>query len=171
MGIQGFKIIARQRARLVGELQGLEKNILREQGRIQEILTKIAAFDEVLRAQNVDVDPDLYAPPVKTTPRLHYFAHGELIGTCLDLLRTQQRPLSPAQLLNAIIEMKKPQWRSPDDPQKLRRTIKGQLNAYMKRGLVVRIGNGEPGNNADGMWALPEYANVPWEAGAVVLAS
>ena len=31
MGIQGFKIIALQRARLVGEMQAIEKNVLAEQ--------------------------------------------------------------------------------------------------------------------------------------------
>lgn len=171
MGIQGFKIIARQRARLVGELQAIEKNILKEQGRLLDIQAKIAAFDEVLRAQNVDVDPDLYAPPVSPTPRLYYFGHGELIGSCLDLLRTQRRPLTPVQMLNAIVEMKQPKWRSADDPQKIRQSIKSQMKAYMKRGIVVRVGNAGRGENTDGIWALPEFASVPWEAGTVVLAS
>lgn len=170
MSILGFKIIANQRARLIGKFQAIEKNILAEQAQLLILRAKIAAFDEVLIAQNVDINPDLFAPPVAPTPRLHYFSHGELAGTCLNLLRTQRRPLTSVQMFNAIVQVKKPIWRNPADPQKIKASIKNQMKSFMRRGIVLRAGSAGSGLNAPGIWALPEYADVPWEANATVLA-
>lgn len=72
-------------------------------------------------------------------------------------------------MLTAIAEMKKTKWRSPDDPQKIRRTIKSQMKSYLKRGIVIQIGNAGAFGNTEGIWALPEYADVPWDPRALVL--
>ena len=53
MGIQGFKIIARQRARLVGRMLAIEKNAAAEQVELVSLRAKIAAFDEVLAEQGI----------------------------------------------------------------------------------------------------------------------
>lgn len=168
MGIQGFKIIARQRARLVGRMLAIEKNAAAEQVELVSLRAKIAAFDEVLGEQGVDIDADIYAPPRAPTPRLYYFAHGELTSRCLSLLRSQRRPLTPVQILNAIVAMTKPTWRHIDDPQKLQRTIKNTMKVVAKRGLIIRIGNASVHQNSDGIWALPEYADVAWDPSDIV---
>lgn len=168
MGIQGFKIIARQRARLVGKMQSIQKNIAGEQSQVAALQAKIAAFDEVLAAQQVDIDADVYAPPVVPTPRLYYFAHGELTSRCLSLLRSQCRPLTPVQIFNAIVAMRKPTWRDAEDPQKLRRAIKNMMKVVAKRGLVVRVGNTSARHDADGIWALPEYVDIAWDPSDIV---
>jgi hypothetical protein len=49
MGIQLFQGAARQRARLVGEIQRLERRVEADQVRLGELRRKVAAFDEVLR--------------------------------------------------------------------------------------------------------------------------
>ncbi|MGZ8338603.1 MAG: hypothetical protein ACXWU9_03405 [Telluria sp.] len=167
MGIQGFKIIARQRARLVGKMLAIEKNIIAEQSQLCALRAKIAAFDEVLREQGIDIDADAYAPAIKPTPRLHYFGHGELTVTCLNFLRTQRRPLTPVQLFEGLLVLKKPVWRNLDDPRKVRQSIKNLMKACGKRGLVVRVGNAGNAQNDPGIWALPEFALVPWDASPV----
>jgi hypothetical protein len=68
MGIQTFKSVALQRARLVGEARKLNQRISNDHARLAELLVMIRAFDEVLRAQGIDVDPDIYAPAVFPTP-------------------------------------------------------------------------------------------------------
>lgn len=169
MGIQGFKIIARQRARMVGKMLAIEKNIIAEQLELASLRARIAAFDEVLGEQGIDIDADLYAPPVVPTPRLYYFEHGELTSRCLNLLRSQCRPLTPVQILNALVAMKKLTWRDIDDPQKLRRGITNTMRIAAKRGLVIRVGNTSTKGNADGIWALPEYVNVTWEPEDIIV--
>ena len=169
MGIQGFKIIARQRARLVGKMQAIEKSIAEQQSQLSALRAKIAAFNEVLGAQQVDIDADVYAPPVVPTPRLYYFAHGELTSRCLSLLRSHCGPLTPVQMFNAMVAMKRPTWRDADDPQKLRRTIKNTMKVLAKRGLVVRVGNTSARHDADGIWALPEYVNVAWDPEDIIV--
>lgn len=97
MGIQIFQGVARQRAPLVGEMRKLENRIQTDQVRLEELRRKIAVYDEVLQEQNVDVDPDQYAP-VTPTKRRAYFAHGQLLGSCLDALRIRQCPLCRQQV-------------------------------------------------------------------------
>lgn len=167
MGIQGFKIIARQRARLVGKMLAIEKNISAEQLELASLRAKIAAFDEVLGEQGIDIDADTYAQAVQPTPRLYYFEHGELTNVCLSLLRTQGRPLTTVQMFEGLLILKKPVWRHLDDPRKVRQAIKTLMKRCAKRGLVVRVGEVGDAHNDAGIWALPEHVLMTWDANPV----
>lgn len=169
MGIQGFKIMARQRARLVGKMLEIEKKISAGELELASLRTKISAFDEVLSAQGVDIDADVYAPAVRPTARLYYFGHGELTGTCLGLLRTEARPLTTVQLFEGLLFSKKPTWRSLEDTRKIRSSIKSLMKRCANRGLVVRVGNVGSAQNDAGIWALPEHAHLTWSADPVDL--
>lgn len=103
MGIQAFKSVARQRARLVGRLIKLEQRIMTDSATIPELRAKIHSYDDVLRSQGIDVDPDIYAPPVTPTPKRMYFAYGEMTALCLAALRTAGRLLTTVELLNGLV--------------------------------------------------------------------
>ena len=163
MGIQTFKSVARQRARLVGEAQKLDRRISSDHARLAELVAQIRAFDEVLRAQGVDVDPDIYAPAVAPTPKKKYFAQGELVGLCLDALRTQRRPITTVGLLELVTHAKGVRWRSLDDINTVRRGIKNAMRMQVKRGRVIRVGTVGDAHDDQALWALPEHASVPWD--------
>lgn len=167
MGIQGFKIMARQRARLVGKMDSIERAIQAAQAELLELKTKVDAYDLVLHAQGIDVDADTYAPPICPTPRKNYFEHGELTGACLSLFRTERRPLTTVQIFDAVLFVKKRVWRNLEDPVQLRQNIRDLLKRCQRRGLVVRIGKVGPGQNDPAIWALPEHASIPWSDVAV----
>ena len=164
MGIQLFKGAARQRARLLGEIQKLERQRGAVDRQISELQRRVAAFDEVLKAQDVDIEPDDYAPPVKPTPRRVYFKHGELLGFCLDALRIAQCPLSTVDILDSIVCQGQIAWRTPEDRYEVRRSIKNALGVQAKKGLVVKVGQIGRANDGVAIWALPEYAHLPFQA-------
>ena len=156
MGIQLFKGAARQRARLLGEIQKLERQRGAVDRQISELQRRVAAFDEVLKAQD--------APPVKPTPRRAYFKHGELLGFCLDALRIAQCPLSTVDILDSIVCQGQIAWRTPEDRYEVRRSIKNALGVQAKKGLVVKVGQIGRANDGVAIWALPEYAHLPFQA-------
>jgi hypothetical protein len=159
MGIQVFRGVAQQRSRLLGQVKRLEGRIETDKAKIEELLRKVAAFDEVLREQGVDIDPDQYAP-VKPTPRRAYFAHGELLGLCLDALRIRQLPLTTVELLDYAVAQAGIQWRTPDDRYKTRRYVKNAMGVQARKGIVIRVGTTGSGSDDVAIWALPEYATV-----------
>ncbi|MFL9906833.1 hypothetical protein [Paraburkholderia sp. RL17-337-BIB-A] len=71
MGIQVFKGITQQRARILGQIRELEEQARAADAKVAELQRQVAAFDEVLRAQGVDIDPDEYmpVPPQETFER------------------------------------------------------------------------------------------------------
>lgn len=87
MGIQAFKSVARQRARLVGRLIKLEQRIMTDSATIPELRAKIHSYNDVLSCQGIDVDPDIYAPPVTPTPTC-LLAHCEACRNSQDILDT-----------------------------------------------------------------------------------
>lgn len=159
VGIQVFKGVARQRSRLLGQIERLKDRMQADQTKLEELWRKVVAFDEVLREQGVDIDPDLYAP-VKPTPRRAYFAHGELLGLCLDALRLKQCPLTTLELLDYAVTQASIRWRTPEDRYKTRRYIKNAMGVQAKKGLVVRVGLAGPSRTDTAVWALPRYATV-----------
>jgi hypothetical protein len=162
VGIQVFKGAARQRARLLGEIEKLETQRDSVDQQIAELQRRVAAFDEVLKAQEVDIDPNTFEP-VKPTPRRAYFKHGELLGLCFDALRTHGRPLSTVDILDYAVRRAEIVWRADDDRYEVRRSIKNALGVQAKKGLVAKVG--QIGRVSDGIavWALPEYAHLPYQ--------
>ena len=155
MGIQAFKSVARQRARLVGRLIKLEQRILADSATVPELRAKIHSYDDVLRSQGIDVDPDLYAPPVTPTPKRMYFAYGEMTALCLAALRTAGRPLTTVELLDALVRAKSIVWRRTEDRNDTRRSIKNAMAIQAKRGVVVRVGTVGTAHDDLALWALP----------------
>lgn len=166
MGIQTFKSIAQQRAYLIGELKKLDRRILKDRARVSELRVQIRAYDKVLHAQGVDVDPDIYAPAVSPAPKMTYFAYGELLSLCFDALRIQRRPMTTVELLIAIAGAKQVRWRCIEDRNAIRRSIKNAMRNQVKRGLVIRVGTIGEAHDDLALWALPEHAKVPWEVGS-----
>ncbi|MGZ8338602.1 MAG: hypothetical protein ACXWU9_03400 [Telluria sp.] len=154
MGIQAFKSVAKQRARLVGQLKKLELRILTDNASVPELRAKIHSYDEVLRSQGIDVDPDIFAPAVTPTPRRKYFAHGELTSLCLAALRTESRALTTVELLDALVCAKKITWRSVEDRSETRRGIKDAMRVQVKRGIVTRVGVVGTGHDKHALWTL-----------------
>jgi hypothetical protein len=162
MGIQVFKQVAQQRSRLLGQLKRLEGRIEADTAKVEALRNKVAAFDEVLREQGVDIDPDLYGPQ-KPTPRRAYFAHGELLGLCLDALRIRRTPLTTVELLEYAVAQAGIRWRTPEDRYQTRRYIKNAMGVQARKGIVVRVGTTGMGHDDLAVWALPEYAAVERE--------
>lgn len=159
MGIQVFKGVAQQRSRLLGQIKRLQGRMQTDQTKLEELWRKVAAFDEVLREQGIDIDPDIYAP-VKPTPRLAYFAQGELLGLCLDALRLRKGPLTTLELLDYAVTQAGVRWRSPEDRNRTRRYLKNAMGVQTKRGVVVRVGTTGLRHDDMAIWALPEYAAI-----------
>jgi hypothetical protein len=155
MGIQAFRSVAKQRARLVGQLKKLEQRILDDSAEVRELAAKIHSYDDVLRAQGIDVDPDIYAPAVVPTTRRKYFAQGELTALCLATLRTEGRALTTVTLLDALVRAKNINWRSTEDRNETRRSVKNAMRAQAKQGVVVRVGTVCDAHDALALWALP----------------
>ncbi|MCT7346500.1 hypothetical protein N4S61_10780 [Burkholderia pseudomallei] len=162
MGIQVFKGLAQQRSRLLGQVKRLEGRIEADKAKIETLLRKVAAFDEVLREQGVDIDPDQYAPR-KPTPRRAYFAHGELLGLCLDALRISGSPLTTLELLDYVVQQASIRWRTREDRYETRRSIKNAMGVQARKGIVVRVGTTGMNHDDIAVWALPEYATVERE--------
>lgn len=57
-GIQVFKGLAQQRSRLLGRVKRLEGRVEAGEAKIDALLRTVAALDNVLREQGVDIDPD-----------------------------------------------------------------------------------------------------------------
>lgn len=104
MGIQALRSVAKQRTRLVGQLKKFEQRILDDSAEILELASKIHSYNDVLRAQGIEFDPDIYAPAVIPSARGKYFAQGKLTTLCLATLRTVGRACSTTvMLLNALV--------------------------------------------------------------------
>lgn len=159
MGIQVFKGVAQQRSRLLGQIERLKGRMQADQTKLEELWRKVAAFDEVLREQGIDIDPNLYAP-VKPTPRRAYFAHGELLGLCLDALRTRKCPLTTLELLDYAVAQAGIRWKTAEDRYRTRRYLKNAMGLQTKRGIVVRVGTTGLRHDDTAIWALPEYAAI-----------
>ncbi|MGA3983693.1 hypothetical protein ACI2VH_05980 [Ralstonia nicotianae] len=159
MGIQVFKGVAQQRARLLGQIKRLDERMRADQAKRDELQRKVAAFDEVLREQGIDIDPDMYAP-VKPTPRRTYFAHGELLGLCFDAMRLRKCPVTTPELLDYVVAQTGVRWKTPEDRYETRRSIKNAMRVQAKKGLVVRVGSTGLRHDDIAIWALPEYAAV-----------
>ena len=101
---------------------------------------KIHSYDDVLRAQGIDVDPDIYALAATPTTRRKYFAHGELTTLCLATLRTEGRALTTVTLLDALVRAKNISWRSTEDRNETRRSVKNAMRVQAKQGGGVRVG-------------------------------
>lgn len=154
MGIQAFKSVAKQRARLVGRLIKLEQRILTDSSSVPELRAKIHSYNDVLSCQGIDVDPDIYAPPVTPTPKRTYFAYGEMTGLCLSALRTAGRPLTTVELLDALVLAKDIVWRCTEDRNKTRKGIKNAMGVQARRGLVVRFGTVGDAHDDLALWTL-----------------
>lgn len=153
MGIQVFKGVAQQRARLIGQRNQLLLRAARDAARVEVLEAKIRAYNIVLQAQGIDIDPDDYKPVVPHVRR-RMFAHGQLSGLCLAALRTNGRPMSTCEVLNYVVREAGICFTHPRERNEVRRGIKNQLRVYARRGVVLRVGRVGPRHDDEALWQV-----------------
>jgi hypothetical protein len=141
-------------------MKQLERQVNAASDEIAELQAKIEGFDIVLHAQGVDIHPDDFRAPIKPGGKHFRFKHGELVGGSLDALRRARRPMGTPEIADELIQRYCLQL--PVDRDLIRRRVKNALGIKARTGIVVITGSHGQRNNRFNLWALPEYAGVPW---------
>jgi hypothetical protein len=153
MGIQVFKQVAQQRARMAGERNKLLARSARDAARIAELEEHIKAFNVVLRSQGVDIDPDDFKPVVPH-PAKNLYRKGQRTRLCLSALRLAKEPLTANQVLAYVIEHAPLRFTHPHQRYEARRGVKNQLGVLARKGMVVRVGQVGPRHDDEALWRL-----------------
>lgn len=181
MGIALWKMASKQRARLKGEIRKLEPNIAkleshlaklkreletleseieRKKSTLEQAMLRLSAYEQVLLAQGVDIEPDDYYKPVAPSQPGMMAQHGGLAGGVLQALREACKPMSTIEIADYVVALGA--VKRPFNPTLLVRRTKEALLLRAKRGQVVKVCYHGPANNGYNVWALPEYAHIPW---------
>ena len=163
MGIRAYDKAARLRSRALGRIKQLRESILKAENEIRELEARVLGYNRELQQMGFDMDPD-WIDPVVPTPKLKYFARGELIGLCLKALREQQGPLSTVQLLDYAAGTRGVRFRAPEHRAKTRASIKRMLIEYARQGIVVRLPYARTSHDESVCWVLPEFYSVATSA-------
>jgi hypothetical protein len=105
MAIALWKMAAKQRARVVGRLQELERRIESDQAEMAALRSQLDAHDAVLRAQAIDIEPDDFYRPVSPNGPL-LVKHGELTSRALKALRDPAPPASTNPIVRMTHQLK-----------------------------------------------------------------
>jgi len=108
---------------------------------LKRLRASLAHIDAILPLFEAgDDDPDILKRPLHRRSR--YFASGEVLKRCRDILRTATAPLSSVEIADILMAAKKI---SKDDPQ-IRRYIADSVLPVMrrlvKRGIAKKSGEG-----------------------------
>lgn len=181
MGIALWKMAAKQRARIKGEIRKCERQVEKLESRFaglkqeldalqseidqkKDALTQaelsLQSYDQVLLAQGVDIEPDDYYKPVAPSQPGMMTQHGGLAGGALQALRVARGPMSTLEIADYVVALGV--VKRPFNLTLLVRRTKEALLLRARRGLVVKVCYHGKTNNGFNVWALPEYADVPW---------
>ena len=94
-----IRALRRKRARLAGEIEQAEFAL----GKHRE---ELVAMDAVVRIFEPAFNPELIRA-VRPRPRRNpFFKHGEQPRLCLDVLRSERKPLSASNIAQCLIDLK-----------------------------------------------------------------
>ncbi len=161
MGVQIFQGAGRQRARLMGELNRLKKQIETAHARIEELEVMIVAYDTVLKAQQVDANPDDLYPPRAPSSKRGYFAYAEFSKLILRALREARAPLSTSEIFTYMLRESAVIFHSARDRTEFRKKVNDRLSVYRNKGVVVKVFEAETKGAQPSIWSLPEFAQLP----------
>jgi hypothetical protein len=133
--------LRRKRAEISGHIHDLEKRIARQRA-------NLANLDATIKLFSPGTNPDTI-PPKRAYRRTRYFAHNELSRLTQDTLRTASRPLTSAEIADAVMHAKG----MPPGDAAFKEIIAEReltvLRRLAKRGIVVKSGTGR-----NARWAL-----------------
>ncbi len=118
-----------KRARVAGEIDSLQKRILRLVEDLNSLDQTIAMFDPSYKVGSIR--------PKRPQRRAHLFKMGQLGRIILSAMRTAKHPLRTAEVITAVC------LAVGEDKSSalLHNTIRANLNYLSRRGRIVKIGD------------------------------
>jgi hypothetical protein len=118
-----------KRARIAGEIEALQKQVLRLIEDLNSLDQTIALFDPDYKVGSIR--------PIKPLRRIHLFRTGQLGRIILSALRTAKHPMRTAEFIT-IVALAIGQDKSANNV--IRGTVSANLNYLARRGKIVKIG-------------------------------
>ncbi len=119
-----------KRARIAGEIEALQKQILRLVEDLNSLDQTIAMFDPAYRVGSIR--------PVRPNRRVHLFKMGQLGRIILSAMRTAKAPMRTAEIVTAVcLSM----GENKSNAHLLHATVRSNLNYLARRGRIVKIGD------------------------------
>ena len=129
-----------KRARIAGEIDSLQKRILRLVEDLNSLDQTIAMFDPSYKVGSIR--------PVRPQRRAHLFKLGQLGRIILSAMRTAKAPMRTAEVITAVCVAT---GEGKANAKLLSGTISANLNYLARRGKVLKLGD-----RAGKMWGLPK---------------
>lgn len=118
-----------KRARIAGEIDSLQKRILRLIEDLNSLDQTIAMFDPSYTVGSIR--------PVRPNRRAHLFKMGQLGRIILSAMRTAKAPMRTAEVITAVCVAT---GEGKTNAHLLKATISANLNYLARRGRIVKLG-------------------------------
>lgn len=155
-----------QRARLAGEVKGLQRNLAKHQAALARLQSEIAVLEHDISARCQDIatldialQSLFQAPPPlearETWPKAHRAKWGDISRTALRVLREAEgQPVLTGVLVQEMAKRLNLTLESPDDWTTFRLAVRNALKQLTYRGLIRRLHARQ--TQEEGQWASQE---------------
>ena len=136
-----FSALRLKRAEISGHIHDLEKRVARQRANLANLNSTIKLFSP-------GTNPDAI-PAKRPYRRTRYFAHNELSRLTQDALRTASKPLTTAEIADAVMQAKG----MPDANAAFKEIVADRALTVLRR-LAKRSTVAKSGTNRNAQWAL-----------------
>ena len=140
MNTYALPALREKRARIAGQIDALQRQIVRHVEELVSLDQTIALFDPAYRVGSIR--------PINSRKRANLFKMGQLGRIILSALRQAGRPLRTAEIITAVA-VSIGQDKSAN--RLLRGTVSANLNYLARRGRIVKSGG-----RRSARWELPK---------------
>ena len=129
MNTYAIPALREKRGRIAGEIDSLQKRILRLVEDLNSLDQTIAMFDPAYKVGSIR--------PIRPQRRVHLFKLGQLGRIILSAMRTAKAPMRTGEVITAVCLAV---GEDKSNAHLLHNTIRSNLNYLARRGKIVKIG-------------------------------
>jgi hypothetical protein len=129
MNTYAIPALKEKRARISGEIDSLQKRILRLVEDLNSLDQTIAMFDPDYRVGSIR--------PIRPNRRAHLFKMGQLGRIILSAMRTAKAPMYTAEVITAVCLA---MGEDKANEHLIHNTVRGNLNYLARRGRIAKTG-------------------------------